>query len=74
MTDIQSQIDYLRISGSVLPMGVCEEVADTMEKMLAVVEAARGVRKQMCRNNVAYPEDQDLLDALDALVLGRRTP
>ena len=49
--DIQSQIDFLKISGSVLPPGSAEEIADTMQLMSAVCEAAKLVAKsdlEMC--------------------------
>ena len=39
----------------------------TTEKLLDVYRAALAVAPQLCRNNIAYPEDQALLDALDAL-------
>ncbi len=42
-------------------------VTPTTEKLLAVYGAALAVAPQLCRNNIAYPEDQALLDALDAL-------
>ena len=35
---IREQIEFLKISGSVLPRGSAEQIADTMEKLLAVVE------------------------------------
>ncbi len=42
-------------------------LSPTTEKLLDVYRAALAVAPQLCRNNVAFPEDQALLDALDAL-------
>ena len=34
--NIQEQIEFLRISGSVFPVGSAEQIADTMERLNAV--------------------------------------
>ena len=41
MDDIREQIEFLKISGSVLPMGFAEKIAGSLEKLLAVLEAAQ---------------------------------
>ena len=44
MDKIREQIKFLKISGSVLPQGsACEEIVNTMEAMLKVVEAAKEI-------------------------------
>ena len=48
MNEIREQIKFLRISGSVLPPGSAEEIADSMEKMLAKVNE-RNKALETCR-------------------------
>ena len=53
MEDIREQIEFLKISGSVLPVGSAEKIAGTMENLLSVALVAdRLLDNQSSRNLV----------------------
>ena len=77
MNDIQEWILMLRCKADICPRGNYGAIADSMEKMLAVVEAAKPVRDSIMSEvkTVTGTEACDLDDALIDMgfVLGRRT-
>ncbi len=66
MTDIREQIEAIRsIGGTDMREQYFENVADTMGKMLAVVDAAKTARIELGFSSSFVA--QDLCDAIDAL-------
>jgi hypothetical protein len=61
MSDIREQIEFLRISGSVLPPGSAEEIADTLEQLVDAEKEAflAGVDHcNMSRSRMDMPRDR----------------
>lgn len=64
MTDIQQQIEWLRrLYGN--QQHVAADIADTMEKLLSVYEAADEYLNPTAKNGVTRIDDLLLRDALD---------
>ena len=68
---IRDQIEFLKISGSVLPPGSAEKMADTMEKLLAVYEAARWFSMHIPKEHIGglmqRTKYEQMLEAIDAV-------
>ena len=67
--NIQEQIEFLKISGSVLPVGSAEKISDSLEKLEAVYEATIDERRSRVTSDRTWQAEayNTLTDAIAAV-------
>ncbi len=68
MMGIKEQIEWLRHGDIEDLPSVCNHLADTLEKLLAVYEAAKKLKEhELMKNNPYFKHHQELRDAIAAV-------